>query len=219
MTLYPGDPAQGLNNITIGGPANLRVGVGFKALFSSPVAAIRFYLMTQSAGYAAGTDGRNRYEIWSDLNGKPNAPIATGYLIEDPEYPMWVNNGGFPLIGFPSFPVLKKGTWYHFVMTNTDAQPTVNWTSFDAMMAKPKVPGQAGVNPDPNSFVEYAENGVWVKYKSTSAPVGAEMVAEPWGVFYADGNSQGNGGYQLAPDKSTMCGSNYGFGQFCQPPA
>lgn len=207
MTLYPADPKLGLNNIPCGGPENHRVGVGFKAHFSSPVAAIRSYRMWSGSGYAAGTDGRNRYEIWTDNNGKPGVPIATGFEIEDPQYPQPSNNkGGFPLIGFPSFPVLKKGNWYHFVITNIDLQPTLNWTSFNSLLAKGATPGNPGPNPDPDSFVEYDTNGVWQKYTT--------MMAEPFGVFYANGELQGNGGYQV-DNGVTQCGSAYGFGKLC----
>lgn len=202
MTLYPASE-EGLNNITIGGPENHRVAVAFMALFSSPLAAIRWYWILFGAGYAGGSMGRYRFEIFSDNAGKPGAPIATGFVIEDPQYPEFINAGGFPLVGFPSFPVLKKGNWYHFVITNIDPQPTVNYTSFDAMLSK------TGSNPDPHSFIEYDSNGAnWQKYGT--------MVAEPFGIFFANGELQGNGGYQLTPDKkTTLCGKDYGFGKLC----
>jgi hypothetical protein len=207
MTLYPADPKLGLNNITIGGDENHRVGGAFKAHFSSPLAAIRSYRMWAGVGYAAGNIGRYRYELCSDNAGKPGASIAVGFEIEDPQYPQPSNNkGGFPLIGFPSFPVLKKGTWYHFVMTNIDLQPTINWSSFNSLLAKGAVPGTPGPNPDPDSFVEYYTNGVWTKYPT--------MMAEPFGVFYANGELQGNGGYEIQ-NGVTACGSAYGFGKLC----
>lgn len=201
MTLYPASP-DGLNNITIGGPENHRVAVGFRAKFSSPLAAIRFYMMTQGAGYAGGTGGRFKYEIFSDISGKPGIIQAGGVLLDDPQYPEWVNKGGFPIIGFPTFPILAKGSWYHFVMTNLDATPKVNFSSFNAML------GKDGLNPDPDSFIEYDSNGLnWQRYTG--------MIAEPFGIFYANGELQGNGGYQLDASGKILCGSAYGFGKLC----
>lgn len=206
MPLYPASP-QGLNNILIGGPENHRVGVGFRAKFSSPLAAIRFYTINQNPpnhpGYAGGTGGRYKYEVCSDSNGILGSALASGILLLDAEYPEWVNLGGFPLIGFPTFPVLAKGKWYHFVVTNIDSVPTVNYISLDALI------GKNDVNPDLDSFIEYSDStGIkWAKYSS--------MMASPFGVFYANGELQGNGGYQLAPNGSTMCGKNYGFGKLC----
>ncbi len=208
MTLYPGDTKDGLNNITLD---THRVGVGFKAHFSSPLAAARFYQMWSGPGYAAGTTGHNRYEIWTDNAGKPGTPIATGFQIEDPQYPQPDNDkGGFPLIGFPSFPVLVKGRWYHFVITNVDVQPLVNWTSFNSLLAKGPVEGPPyGPNPDPDSFIEYdSKDGNWQKYPT--------MMAEPFGIFFANGELQGNGGYQVdTVKKITQCGGSYGFGKLC----
>jgi hypothetical protein len=63
---------------------------------------------------------------------------------------------------------------------------------------------KGGVNPDTDTFIEYDSNGVnWTKYGS--------MVAEPFGVYYANGNQQGNSGYQIASDGSTQSGVPYGF--------
>lgn len=204
--LYPASP-QGLNNILIGGPENHRVGFAFRAKYASPVAAVRFYVILQNpvnhAGYVGGTGGRYKYELCSDVNGAPGAALAAGVLLLDSEYVEFINLGGFPLIGFPTFPLLAKTKWYHFVITNIDAAPTVNYISADALI------GKNNVNPDPDSFVEYsdASGTKWTRY--------AIMMASPFGVFYANGELQGNGGYQLATDGSTQCGKAYGFGKLC----
>lgn len=267
MPLYPADPNQGLNNIQIGGDSNHRVGIAFKAHFSSPLAAVRFYTINQNPlnhpGYAGGTGGSYKYEIYTDNNGVPGVLAASGYhvsggppgttppnataipapapsaqkaqllndnngvpgtvffsgwlstgsspapvsptpaagvMLDDKQYTEFINFGGFPLVGFPSFPLLAAGKWYHFVITNLDPTPIVNYISLDVLVAK------GGVNPDPDSFVEYsdASGKNWTKY--------ASMIASPFGAFYATGDKQGNSGYQLASDGSTQAGTNYGFG-------
>lgn len=204
MALYP---SLGLNNILIGGAENHRVGIAFKARFSSPLAAVRFYTINQNPvghpGYAGGSGGRYKYELYADAAGVPGAPLAAGVLLLDAEYTEWINLGGFPLIGFPTFPLLDKGKWYHFVVTNIDAQPTTNYISLDVMIGVNKI------NPDPDSYVEYSDatGGKWTKY--------ASMIASPFGAFYANGELQGNGGYQLSSTGATQCGKSYGFGKLC----
>ena len=127
MTLYP---ATTLNNITIDGR---KVGVAFRAHFSSPLAAIRYYVMSKGAGYAGGNGGRLRHELCADAAGKPGTVLSTGLNIEDHEYTMFLNNGGFPLIAFPGCPVLVKSAWYHFIITNIDETPKANFSSYNGM--------------------------------------------------------------------------------------
>lgn len=200
-------PTIGLNNILIGGPENHQVAIGFRAKFSSPLAGVRFYTINQNhadtrpPGYAGGSGGRMKYEIWDDGGGKPGRPLAGGVPSLDPQYTMYVNVGGFPLVVFPTFPVLTSGKWYYFVITNIDADPVHNYISADFLISK------TGTNPDPDSKVLYSTNGIWTVYGS--------LMASPFGAFYANGELQGNGGYQMAGDGSTMCGKAYGFGKLC----
>lgn len=199
MALYP---SNSLSNIIIGGPNNNRVAIAVKAKYSSPLAAIRFYTINQNpagkSGYAGGTGGRYTYELCYDDAGKPGDVKAGGVPIVDPEYPMYVNLGGFPLVAFPTFPILSKGKWYHFLLTNIDATPVMNYISADFLQSKTLI------NPDPDSFVEFQPSGLaWINYK--------KLIASPVGWFYADGNQQGNQGYQVAANGSTMGGEAYGF--------
>lgn len=200
MTLYP---TTGLQNGQVGGTWNEQWDVAFKAAYSSPLAAIRPYFITKNAigktGYAGGTGGKLLYELCVDVAGIPGAVIATGKIVDDHQFPEWVNNGGFPLIVFPQMPLLTAGQWYHCLFTNVDPDPIHNFSSLDFLISK------TGVNPDPNSSVKYrAHGGQWKLYK--------ELIASPFGVFYANGLKQGNSGYQLAPDGSTIAGTAYGFG-------
>lgn len=198
-------PSTGLNNILIGGPENHQVAVGFRAKASSPLAGVRFYTINQNPanhpGYAGGTGGRYKYELYDDAGGKPGKPLAAGVPTLDPQFTMYINLGGFPLIVFPTFPVLAAGRWYYFVITNIDVDPIHNYISADFLISK------TGSNPDPDSNVLYTAAGIWTVYKS--------LIASPVGVFYANGELQGNGGYQIASDGSTMCGKSYGFGKLC----
>jgi hypothetical protein len=187
----------GLSNVPIGGEWNFQVDIAFKAQVTSPLAAIRFYMINQGYGYSGGTGGRFRYELYSDNYGKPDSPLANGFLSADPQYPEWVGHGGFPIIVFPIAPVLTKGHWYHFVMTNVDSEPTINFSSADFLISS------SGSNPDSNSFVQYRSVG-------HSWKVAYELIASPFGVYYSDGYSWGNGGYQVE-NGVTMCGTNYGF--------
>lgn len=195
-------PASSLDNLLIGGQWNQQVGIAFGAKFSSPLAGMRYYEINKNpvgkVGYMGGTGGSLTTSLCADSNGVPGEELAIGVPSPDPQYVEWLNNGGFPLIVFPTFPILEKGKWYHFVLTNSDQHPTVNFVSADFLISK------TGVNPDPDSFIEYKPSAVpWTKYPS--------LIASPFGVFYADGGSQGNSGYQIAADGSTMAGIEYGF--------
>lgn len=194
-------PAIDLNNFMIGGTWDQQVGIAFKAFYSSPIAAVRIYEITQGSGYAGGTGGRIKYEIDDDNAGQPGNVLAEGFIVPDQQYTEWLNAGGFPLVSFPTGPQVVAGRWYHLVMTNLDAQPTVNFISWDGML------DATGRNTDPNDFVEYRPSGdPWI--------VDTRMVAEPFGVFYANGLKQGNGGYEKS-GSVTLCGDEYGFGGLC----
>lgn len=185
-------PIFDLNNWFVGGPYNQRVGACFQAQHGTRLAAIRIYLITQGTGYAAGTGGRIKYELCADNVGQLGTVLATGYVVDDPEYPEWVNAGGFPLIAFPGFPLLVKGQWYHLVLTNEDAQPTANYISVDFAYAPETTPG-SGVfqqNPDPTMWAWYWPAGDKLTRDNTVIPT-------PIGIYYANGNMQGNGGYQV----------------------
>lgn len=197
--LYPG---KALQNINIGGPWNHRVSIRFQAQYSSPLAAIRFYEINKNPGYAAGSGGHIKTDICPDLAGFPGNSMASGILSLDDNFTEWINNGGFPLIAFQLFPLLIKSKWYHFLLTNIDPDPIHNFVSTDFLISK------TGVNPDPLSSILYDSNrSNWTTYK--------ELIASPFGIFYANGECQGNGGYQISPSGATLCGSNYGFGRLC----
>lgn len=197
-------PTTGLNNGQVGGTWNEQWDVFFKALYSSPLAAIRPYFITKNppgkAGYVGGTGGLFRYDLCADAVGIPGNITAVGRAVDDRQFPEWVNNGGFPLIIFPQMPLLIAGQLYHCLFTNADPDPIHNFSSLDFLISK------TGVNPDPNSGVQYrAHGGQWKVYK--------ELIASPFGIFYANGLKQGNSGYQLSADKlSTLAGDAYGFG-------
>jgi hypothetical protein len=195
-------PSSGLNNGQVGGTWNEQWGIFCKALYSSPLAAIRPYFITKNpagkAGYAGGSGGIFQYDMCADAVGVPGRIIATGKAVDDRQFPEWVNNGGFPLIVFPQMPLLVAGQWYHFLFTNIDPDPIHNFSSLDFLISK------TGVNPDPNSGVQYRAHGEqWKLYK--------ELMASPFGMFYANGLKQGNGGYELAVDGSTKSGDAYGY--------
>lgn len=209
MANYPGSK-DGLTNIILGGPDHQRAALRFKALSSSPLAAIRYYAMTQGAGYAAGTGGRLLYQLCADVGGLPGAVIAGGVLLTDLAYPEWVNKGGFPLVGFPTLPRLTAGQWYHFQLINIDPAPLANYQSLNVMISA------TGINPDPMTSVLYRPAGSpWLKGTTVISGRTWDMIAEPFGIFYANGDAQGNGGYQIASNGSTQCGTEYGFGRLC----
>lgn len=213
-------PTLGLDNGSgVGGPSNEAWLVGFIAQYTSPFCSTRPYIINKNpvgkVGYTAGTGGKYRFTLRQDTADVPGIKIADrviaeGHYVEDRQFPEWVNNGGFPLIVFPDMPLITKGQRYYFVMENIDPDPVHDYVSLDFLISK------AGPNPDPNHFVMVKPAGQdWVKATTTINGITYDLMASPFGIFYANGCKQGNGGYQLAPDGSTMCGSAYGFDGLC----
>jgi hypothetical protein len=205
-------PTSGLSNGQVGGTWNEQWDAAFKVAYSSPLAAIRTNFITKNpigkTGYMGGTGGKLQCDLCLDAGGVPGKPLAAGRIVDDRQFPEWVNNGGYPLIVFPQMPLVVAGQWYHFLFTNVDPDPVHNFSSLDFLTSKTVVNGKI-VNPDPNSKVMFRANGgAWKAH-------GPELIASPFALFYANGLKQGNGGYQLAPDGSTMCGEAYGFGGLC----
>lgn len=203
-------PIFDLNNWFIGGPYNQRVGAYVQAQHSSRLTAMRYYKINKNpsdavgrptqGGYAGGNGGRFRYEVAEDDKANPGSPgtvIARGYETDDPEYPMYMNNGGFPLVVYPGMPLLKKGSLYHFVFTNEDASPTLNYASVDWAYSKETTPG-SGVftkNPDPTMRAWYWPAG-------NAAPTYDDtMIVTPFGIYFVDA-MQGNGGYEVTTRNS-----------------
>lgn len=203
-------PTTGLSNGQVGGTWNEQWDVAFKAAYSSPLAAIRTNFITKNpvgkTGYMAGTGGKIQCDVCLDSAGAPGVLLAAGHIVDDHAFPEWMNNGGYPLIVFSQMPLLIAGQWYHFLFTNEDSDPVHNFSSLDFLTSKTVVNGKI-VNPDPNSKVIFRAKGyAWKAHDP-------ELIASPFGLFYANGLKQGNGGYQLSADKlSTLAGDEYGFG-------
>lgn len=205
-------PTIGLGSINIGGRWLQQADVPAKALYSSPIGAIRPYYITKNPvgklGYVGGTGGKLQCDLCADDAGIPGHVLDTGHVVDDHQFPEWINNGGFPLILFPRAPLAVAGQWYHFKFTNVDPDPVHNYSTVDFLISK------VTLNPDPFHKVLISATGTPWKTATTKDSLGNvhEMMASPFGIFYANGLKQGNGGYQLAPDGSTLVGDAYGFG-------
>lgn len=122
-----GMSADALNNCRIGGPWNSDAAFSFRATHSGALASVRPYVIwSSSEGYNGGTGGTLRFTLQTDEGGKPSGVSLASYTLTDP-----MSGSSFPLVPLSS--VLTSGRVYHLVIQNTDAQPTVNYVSVNAL--------------------------------------------------------------------------------------
>ena len=141
--LGSGLSADALSNTRIGGPYQTTTSFGFRATHSGLLASVRLYVIwsNSSSGYNGGTGGSLLVRIQPDdgtSRHRPSGQTLASYTHTDP-----MNKGSFPLLTFPSPVQLRKGTIYHVVITNPDADPATNYVSVNSLwMRKGLIPCQ-----------------------------------------------------------------------------
>ena len=128
-------PFDYIGNLPIGDNKNYLVSQRFRATCSSSLSAIKPYWIASAPDYSKGTGGRILIRVLPDIDGKPDltaSPLAVG------EFLPGLVEGNFP-VGKPhkeamhnttklteTIP-LERGTLYHVVYENLDANPTENF--------------------------------------------------------------------------------------------
>ncbi len=150
--LGSGLSADALSNTRIGGPFQTTTSFGFRATHSGLLASVRLYVIwsSSSSGYNGGTGGSLLVRIQPDdgtSRHRPSGETLASYTHTDP-----MNKGSFPLLTFPSPVQLRKGSIYHVVITNPDADPVSNYVSVNSLwMRKGLIPCQPTL-ADPDWF-------------------------------------------------------------------
>lgn len=176
--------ADALNNTRIGGPWLSDADYAFRASHTGKLAAVRVYVIwsNTSAGYNRGTGGSLYFSVQTDANGKPSGSTLASALHSDP-----MSKGNFPLISFAPAKI-EKGTLYHLVIQNPDANAGENYVSVNALwMPRKSSPRQPKFkDSDWFQLIRYS-GGAW-----QSVEPGTESYTPIMELRYADGYVQGN---------------------------
>jgi len=134
----PGIQGDSLANTALN-KGGMQLSCRFRAERSGELAGVRPFLIWSFAreGYHAGTGGTLRVELQEDDGTPLHAPSGRPLAIS--VRPMTLSRaaqGFFPLLGFDRKVVVKAGSLYHLVYTNSDDQPGENFLSVNAIFTK-----------------------------------------------------------------------------------
>lgn len=164
----PGIGADSLGNTQVGGTScgcpNLSSDYRFRATSSGSLTSARIYIVDGS-GYAGGTGGTIRMALETDSGGLPSGTVLTSQSFV-PGNPVKI--GYLPLITFSSPAVVTAGTLYHFVFTNTDPSPTVNYMSLDGLFSFGATYTEPALNSD---FAQFLNSGSGWQLRPNYVPI------------------------------------------------
>lgn len=190
-----GRGADALANCVVG-PYGDVVAYRFVAQHSGPLSQVRFYIISNKAGYAGGDAGTLQVKIESDDRTSAHNPSGTVLATATLEHPMSASGaaGYFPLVTFPTPANVTAGNIYHVVFTNVDPSPSIDFLSVDELYYKsPTTPNQPTVS-DMASAVLRRRNGTWQRLPGYS-PI--------FEVYFSNGDYQGYGyveAFVMAPE-------------------
>ena len=194
---------QGLDNSVIGGPNYQRNAIRFQAKYSSPLAAMRCYVIDNEKGYSAGTGGVLSATLETESEEMPSGNVlALGKKVADQTYAdPSSGRGRFPLVCFGPEVELTAGEWYWVLITNADPRPDLNYFSINNFLNNEKQ------NQVPTMQVwQQAHLGLWMLVP--------ELIPSPLVLHYANGLFQGLGWIGITDEKTPPtleAGTAYGF--------
>jgi hypothetical protein len=177
---------DGIGNMQVGGPNGVptrKVAYRFRAATSSNLTDIQF-TQTNGAGYWGGTGGTLEITIQSDDGtGLPSGTILATLAPFTP-----VNIAGYwPKVALPTPLALTKGTIYHAVWRNTDADPATNYPSLNNHVMIPFETPNCPRFPDSDWQALLKDAGAWL----VPRPNGTGGFIPQFALFYADGTISG----------------------------
>jgi len=177
---------DGLANLTVG-PDGDTVSYRFSAQHNGTLQKIRFYIIPDHTGYAAGTGGRLQVSVQTDDGTSAHNPSGTVLASTVLSNVLSVTGSAryFPLVTFSSPPTLTAGKLYHIVFKNVDSSPTLNYMSVDCLWyEKATVPNQPTVSDAGNAVLLHF-NGISWRVEKGYSPISE--------LYYSNGNTQGYG--------------------------
>jgi hypothetical protein len=181
-----GRGADALANTRVG-PWGIVVSYRFVAEHASYLDKIRFYIIPDKAGYAAGTGGKLQVCVETDDGTPAHNPSGTVLASAVLYNPLAMTGKAryFPVLTFSAPPYLSAGKIYHIVFQNIDSSPSLNYSSVDNLWYKsPSSPDQPTVS-DAASAVLYRWSGVSWRPQEGYSPI--------MELLYSNGDYQGYG--------------------------
>ncbi len=170
---------DGLANTSCGGSGG-DVSFRFRAEQSSTLVALRTYFMGGS-GYGGGSGGTIRISVEADVAGFPSGTR----LAEKSVTSFVAGSDAGRLTTFTTPATLTAGSLYHIVFTNTDASPTVNFTSINSAWTSDTLDPRQPRWPD-------ADVATCLRYPADSWEVRGSMTPI-MDLTYGNGVHQGQG--------------------------
>jgi len=190
----PGIGADSLANTPIG-KAGIQVSLRFRADPGGVFQGARPFLIWsfKRKGYHAGSGGTLKVELQTD-DGTPQHRPSGQVLATNVRRMALVSTSDrfYPLLSFDRAPVLKPGTLYHLVFSNTDPDPEDNFVSVNALFLKsctaPRQPRLA--DTDWAMLMRSKVRPAWTVRRTPGSQEGFTPILE---IDYAGGRSQGMG--------------------------
>ena len=186
----PGIGSDALGNTPLG-PNQQKLSYRFRAKETGNINNVRVYLIMDHPGYSAGTGGKVLISLQTDDGTDAHNPSGTklsSVLIPAP-FAVAAPARYFPLLSFSPAPQVLEGQLYHVVFENTDASPTVNYISVDALYQaarpRPSQPTVVDVESAVLMYQNYWPDGLCWKPRQGYTPIVQ--------LEYADGLVQGHG--------------------------
>jgi len=157
--------ADALGNTVIGGSDRSSLAFRFRATWSGPVDALRFYVIKNvngRSGYSSGDMGTLRVSLESDSGGSRHVP--SGKRMASATFRP-ADKGFFPEIRFDNAPRLTAGHLYHVVFTNIDSDPSRNYASINSLYSDSRL-GRGPRVPDDLAVLEGDRGGGGATYWS-----------------------------------------------------
>ena len=176
-----------LANTTVG-PGGNTVSYRFSAQHNGALQKLRFYIIPDHTGYAAGTGGKLQVTVQTDDGTSAHNPSGTVLASTLLSNVLSVSGSAryFPLVTFSTPPTLTAGKLYHIVFKNVDSSPSVNYMSVDCLWYTQAItPTQPTLSDAANAVLLHSSGS-----SSWGVRKGYTPISE---LYYSNGNTQGIG--------------------------
>jgi hypothetical protein len=186
--------ADSLANTPIG-KAGIQVSCRFRADPGGVFLGARPYLIWsfKRMGYHAGTGGTLKVDLQSDDGTPQHRPSGQVLATTARRMALVATSDRFyPQLAFDRAPVLRRGSLYHLVFSNTDPDPEHNFVSINALFLKSaEAPLQPGTDDaDWAMLMRSRVSPAWTVRRTPGSREGFTPILE---IDYAGGRSQGMG--------------------------
>lgn len=180
-----GTLAEGLYNLRIG-PNGWKLGYRELVQHAGTINSISAYCIT-GGGYSLGTGGSMSCRVETDNAGLPSGTLVSAGATVTIATP---TTSAIRTWAFTTPPVVTVGTVIHYVFTNEDASPTLNYVSLDCIDVSGYARLPQPTIPDAYAYTNYFDSGAWIHANEFYFPI--------YRTLYADGFKGGYSTYEVS---------------------